>query len=105
MRHEVFVKFAHEREFALLVTAHDPAMPSDEARRWLDEQFIANECEPLRPSGKVLTADKLLALAGAVGPARFESDPDWAAAYARATLAALGRPMVQVDVDSGAVTF
>jgi hypothetical protein len=105
MRHEVFVKFAHEREFALLVTAHDPTMASDEARRWLDDQFVANECEPLRPSGKVLTADKLLALASAVGPERFESDPDWAATYARATLAALGRPMVQVDVGTRAVTF
>jgi hypothetical protein len=104
MRHEVFVRFPHGREFALPVSAAD-AMPADEARRWLDEQFVANECEPLRASGKVLTADKLLALAGTVGPPRFESDPSWAADFARATLAALGRPMVQVDVDGGAVTF
>jgi hypothetical protein len=104
MRHEVFVRFPHEREFALPVGAEE-AMPADEARRWLDQEFVANECEPLRASGKVLTADKLLALAGTVGPQRFESDPAWAAVYARATLAALGRPMVQVDVEGGAVTF
>ena len=104
MRHEVFVRFPHEREFALPVASTD-AMPADEARRWLDDQFVANECEPLRASGKVLTADKLLALAGTVGPPRFESDPDWAAAFARAALAALGRTMVRVDVDAGAVTF
>jgi hypothetical protein len=104
MRHEVFVRFAHEREFALPVSATD-AMAADVARRWLDDQFVANECEPLRASGKVLTADKLLALAGAVGPERFESDAAWSADYARAALGALGRAMVQVDVDGGAVTF
>jgi hypothetical protein len=104
MRHEVFVRFAHGREFVLPVANAD-GMPSEEARRWLDEQFVDNECEPLRASGKVLTADKVLALADTVGPARFESDPAWAANYARATLAALGGTTVKVDVDSGTVTF
>lgn len=104
MRHEVLVQFAHGREFALPV-ADAGSMPSEEARRWLDEQFVDNDCEPLRASGKVLTADKVLALAGSVGPARFESDPAWAANYARATLAALGGTTVKVDVDSGTVTF
>jgi hypothetical protein len=104
MRNEVSVRFAHGREFVLPVAAAE-AMPADEARRWLDAQFVANDCEPLRDSGKVLTADKLLAVADAVGPTRFESDAAWAGDYARATLAALGRPMVQVDVDAGAVTF
>jgi hypothetical protein len=104
MRQEVCVRFAQGREFVIPV-ASDEAMPADHARRWLDEQFVANECEPLRASGKVLTADKLLALADTVGPARFESDPAWAADYARATLAALDRATVEVDVESGAVTF
>jgi len=104
MRHEVVVRFAQGREFVLPV-AGPAGMPADAARRWLDEQFLANECEPLRASGKVLTADKLLALAGTAGPARFESDAAWSADYARAALGALGRTMVQVDVDSGAVTF
>jgi hypothetical protein len=104
MRHEVFIHFAHGREFALPVAAGAP-MAADAARRWLDDEFLANDCEPLRASGKVLTADKLLALAAAVGPERFERDAGWAGDYARATLAALGRPMVRVDVESGAVTF
>jgi hypothetical protein len=80
-------------------------MPADQARRWLDDQFVDNDCEPLRATGKVLTADKVLVLAATVGAARFQSDPDWSADYARATLGALGRPAVQVDVGSGAVTF
>jgi hypothetical protein len=104
MRHEVLVRFAQGSEFVLPVATAD-TMPGDQARRWLDEQFVANECEPLRATGKVLTADKVLALAGAVGPARFHSDPAWAAEYARATLAAFDRTFVRVEVDSGAVTF
>jgi hypothetical protein len=59
----------------------------------------------VRATGKTLTADKVLVLAETVGPGRFESDPAWAADYARATLAALGRPTVHVDVDGGTVTF
>ena len=102
MRQEVFVRFNADVEFELPVT---DAMPAEAARRWLDEQFIANDCEPLRASGKVLTADKVLALAATVGPVRFAGDPAWTADYARATLAALGRAMVKVEVDSGTVTF
>ena len=104
MRQEVFVQFGNDREFALPV-ASDAAMSNADARRWLDDQFIANECEPLRASGKVLTADKILALAVAVGPLRFSDDAAFANDFARATLGALGKPLVRVDVDGGAVTF
>lgn len=104
MRQEVFVRFAHGQEFELPLGGHE-AMAADQARRWLDEQFVANECEPLRASGKVLTADKVLALAAAVGAQRFATAPDWAHDFARAVTAALGRPMVRVDVEAAAVTF
>lgn len=104
MRHEVFVHFGDGREFELPVGAGE-AMAADAARAWLDAEFVANDCEPLRASGKVLTADKLLALAATLGAAQFESDPDWAARYAAAALGALARPMVRVDVEAGTVTF
>lgn len=104
MRHEVMVRFPGGLEFELPVAAED-GMPADAARRWLDEQFVANDCEPLRATGKVLTADKVLVLAATVGAARFQTDAAWAAAYARAALGALGRPAVQVDVAGAAVTF
>ena len=104
MRQEVFVQFGQDSEFELPVPA-DAAMSNADARRWLDQQFIANDCEPLRASGKVLTADKVLALATTVGPRRFADDAAFAHDFARATLAALGKPLVRVDVDGGAVTF
>jgi hypothetical protein len=104
MRKEVLVQFSEGREFELPVSEAGMISP-DAARRWLDDEFLANGCEPLRATGKVLTADKVLVLAETVGPDRFESDPGWAAAFARAALGALGRATVQVDVDAGTVTF
>ena len=104
MRSEVVVSFSPTQQFTIPVNPGD-AMDSQAARRWLDEQFVANECSPLRASGKVLTADKVLALAQTVGPARFADDPAFAHGYAHAAAAALGRPTVVVDAEEGAVTF
>jgi hypothetical protein len=102
MRRQVLVHFAPGREFDLPLAA-GAGMAADAARRWLDEQFVANDCEPLRASGKVLTVDKLLALAATVGPERFAADVAWAGEFARAALAALGRDVVRIDVAAGAV--
>ena len=103
MRQEVIVQFGPDQRHAVALHADEP--PPEEARRWLDQEFIANDCEPLRASGKVLTADKVLVLAGTVGDRRFIDDPGWATAFARATLGALARPTVRVDVAGGAVTY
>jgi uncharacterized protein (DUF2336 family) len=105
MRQEVIVHFGPDQRHALSLHADDAPLAPEAARRWLDQEFLANDCEPLRASGKVLTADKVLVLAGTVGDRRFTDDPDWAAAFARATLGALARPTVRVDVAAGAVTY
>ena len=80
-------------------------MPHEAARVWLDEQFTALDCEPLRASGKVLTADKVLALADGVGPQRFEADVAFRESFARAVVSALGQAVVRVDVEARALTF
>lgn len=105
MRQEVIVHFGPGGRFELGLPAGQAPPAPDEARRWLDEQFVANDCEPLRASGKVLIADKVLVLATTVGECRFVDDPAWAQAYARATLGALARPVVRVDVATGAVSY
>jgi hypothetical protein len=102
MRSEVIVQFGPDQRHA--VPVHAP-MPPDEARRWLDQAFVEHDCEPLRASGKVLTADKVLAIADAAGPAAFATDRAFAEAFARAASGALDRPLVRVEVDAGTVTF
>jgi hypothetical protein len=79
--------------------------PADEARRWLDEQFNTLGCEPLRASGKVLTIDKLLAIATAIGQQGFERDEALRQDFALAAQGALARPLVLIDVEQGSVTF
>ena len=105
MRQEVIVQFGPGGRFEVALPAGTSLPAPDEARRWLDQEFVANDCEPLRASGKVLTADKVLVLATTVGERRFADDPAWAQSYARATLGALARPLVRVDVAGGAVTY
>jgi hypothetical protein len=105
MRQSVIVQFQPDRPLELPMRADEAAMPREDARRWLDEQFVANDCEPLRASGKILTADKVLALAQAAGERRFADDAIWAHSFALAALSALGRPMVVVDVAAGTISF
>ena len=105
MRQEVTVAFGPEGAVTAALPAGAAAWPADQARRWLDDQFMANDCEPLRASGKVLTADKVLAVASALGLQRFENDEQLRSDFAHAALGALGRPLVRVDVEAGAITF
>ncbi|HWI82738.1 hypothetical protein [Ramlibacter sp.] len=98
MRSEVTVTFKDAAPLRMDLDK-EAAMAPDAARAWLDRQFTDMGCEPLRPTGKVLTADKVVVVAQAAGPARF-ADPLWAQNFARAASAALGKPVVHVDVPS-----
>jgi hypothetical protein len=81
-------------------------MPHDLARQWLDEQFSVLGCTPLRPTGKLLTADKLLCVAQAVGEARFRdaAHRPWAMNFAKAASAALAKPVVTLDMAAYTLT-
>ena len=103
MRNEVVVVLSPVQEFKISLEG-ESAMSMDEARRWLDEQFIQLECEPLRASGKLLTADRVVCVAQAAGAPRL-SDPVWAKQFARACTAALGKVAVRVDVTALTVTY
>jgi hypothetical protein len=80
------------------------ALANEAARAWLDAQFVTLDCEPLRASGKLLLADKVVVIAREAGSKHF-SDPAWGAAFAAAASAALGKKTVQVDADTLSVTY
>ncbi len=103
MQNEVSVTLGSGEELRLNLQDSTP-MGHEQARRWLDDEFIRLECEPLRASGKVLLADKVLVIAQAAG-ARAFADPAWAGQFAQAALAALARPVVRVDVPAMAVSY
>ena len=103
MQHEVIIKLPSGHELHVDVS-HDDPMSADTARHWLDEQFVALECEPLRPTGKLLLADKVLVVARAAQN-HLQKDAAWRETYARAVSSALGRPVVRVDIPGMAVSF
>ena len=103
MRSEVNVTF--KKHPALQIDLYEvPPMPGETARLWLDEQFTQMGCEPLRPTGKLLTADKVVVVAEAAGPEKF-ADARWAQDFARAATAALGRPMIHVDLAALSISY
>lgn len=103
MRNQVLVMLDKGVEFNFTV-ADAPKMSSDVARAWLDNQFTTLDCEPLRASGKVLTADKVLVVTQAAGAALL-GDEKWSADYVQAVHAALGKAMIRVDVPSMSITY
>jgi len=103
MRSEVTVVFKDAAPLRIDLERAAP-MADDAARGWLDRQFTDLGCEPLRPTGKVLTADKVVVVAQAAGPSKFADDV-WAHAFARAASAALGKPVVHIDVPALTIGF
>ena len=103
MRSEVSVTFSDHQPVQIDLNEVQP-MPHDAARAWLDTQFTQMECEPLRPTGKLLTADKVVVVAQAAGPAKF-ADAPWALEFARAASAALGKPQVHIDVAALSISY
>ncbi len=69
-----------------------------------DVQPMPMGCESLRPTGKLLTADKVLVVAQAGGAVKF-ADAKWALEFARAASAALGKPRVAVDVAAMTLSY
>jgi hypothetical protein len=99
MRYQVIVLLPGSEELTLRVA---DALTADAARRWLDQEFERLNCVPTRPTGKVLLADKLLAIAEAAAAEGF-ADAAWAADYARAAAGALNRPLIRVDVAAATI--
>ena len=94
----VTVAFArdHEYEFKL---REGEALPSrEEAREWLERQWLELECSTDNPVGKILAIDRILSVARYGGEKRFAQGEDWAREYARAVAVTLGRQAVRVDV-------
>jgi len=99
---EVLVRL-DARDFRFDLRAED-AMSQDAARTWMDEQVVALKCEPLRASGKLLRADKVVVVAREAGVDRF-GEVAWGTAFSAATVALLGKTLVQIDADNMTVTY
>lgn len=106
MRSHVTVIWGEAATFRFDLEELQP-MPHDQARAWLDDQFSFFGCDPIRLTGKVLTADKVVAVAQAAGEERFsnEAHRPWAMTFVRAASAALGKPSITVDVPAMTIGY
>ena len=100
---EVVVRFGPGHETHISVRDAAP-MSHEDGRHWLDNQYQAFDCDAQRASGKVLLADKMLAIVRAAGQAQF-ADEAWARDFARAASAALSRSFITIDVAAALVGF
>jgi len=99
MQQHVIVSFGENREFEFKVARGSTAAPTAAAaRQWFDREFVELEADVPSPIGKILTADRVLAVAKYSGERRFREEPQWAEAYAQNAAALLGRDFVRVDV-------
>jgi ABC-type uncharacterized transport system auxiliary subunit len=103
MRNVVRVLVDEKQEFTFDLEDVQPMTP-EAARRWLDEQFTQMDCEPLRPTGKLLLADKVLVVAQA-GGVELLADAQWGREFARAASAALAKAAVTVDLATMSVSY
>ena len=103
MQSVVTVSLDQSQEFRFELDGVEP-MAHEEARLWLDGEFTAMECEPLRASGKVLLADKVLVVARDAGVSRL-GDREWLGQFARAVTAALSRPVVRIDLQGMTIAY
>ena len=103
MQSELKVKFNARDEFVLPLE-HVPQMDSHAARQWLDGEFTRMECEPIRGSGKVLNADKVVRIAQSAGPSGFENQ-EWATSFASAAKTALAKQVISIDAENTMISF
>lgn len=100
----VKVRFASGEVFELVPDAvRLAALPADEARAWLAEEFARHDCVASNPMGKVVPADMMVGVARAAGPAGFAGGGDWPARYAAAVACLRAADTVCVDVAASRV--
>jgi len=69
-----------------------------QSQQWLVEKWEELECEPLRPSGKVLVLDRILGITDAMGYHFLQNHPQQREELARHCINALGSPNITVDL-------
>lgn len=106
MTHHVSVIFADGQRIDY--DLHDDEVSRfgrEEAKHWLGQEFEAAGCVPANPVGKLLLADRIIGLAKEQPRRAFDPPTPWVRDFLAATAAALGRPVVTIDLASDTLGF
>lgn len=99
MRHQVTIIFSPDQRLEYTLNDLDLSDTSIEtAQSWLYAKWEELECEPFRPSGKVLLLDRILGIAQEVGYHELNDHPEIAENFAKNIAIALDSQKVTVDI-------
>lgn len=99
MKHDVTIIFNPDQ--SLEFTLHDLDLSEESiesAQQWLYSKWEELECEPFRPSGKVLLLDRILGIAQEVGYYELKDHTEIAENFAKHIAIALDSQKVVVDI-------
>ncbi len=106
MHHHVIVSFGKDNDLEFRFGAQDLAgTTAEQARRWFDREFVDFECDVATPVGKILLADRILAVARYAGERHFRETPDWAEQFAHNAALLLGKQLIRVDVANNTLGY
>lgn len=107
MQCDITINFGAGR-LVVLRTQFDDGDPqaAAQAHTWLEQQYRRLGCAPVRPSGKVVLTDRILALALAAGYERLRNQEDAGAAdFAHNAATVLRKRRITVDVPALTVSY
>ena len=102
MQHHVIVSFGRNKEYEFRFAG---GSTTDEARKWVEREFKALECDVATPTGKILAVDRILSVARYAGEARFRDQHVWAEKFAKSAAAVLGRDLIRVDAENYTIGY
>lgn len=104
MSEYVSVSFGPHADYQFQLNPAETAdLSREEARAWLQGEFQRLGCTPTNPVGKLLVLEMVLEIARAIGQEGFGAQPEWARRFAIASLIALDRASLIVDVQGATV--
>jgi hypothetical protein len=99
MSRQILLDFGRGKQYQFHVAEREiAAVSANDAQRWLDDEWTARGCEPVRPSGKILLLDKVLGVAREAGEQPFARKDPWAQRFVENVARLVARPVVVVDV-------
>ena len=99
MEHHITVSFGRDQAYLFeLVDADTADMTWEQARHWIDEEYVNTGCEAARRVGTAALTDKVVRIAMAYGAQTFAANTAWANKFARCTGRAIGKIKITIDI-------
>ena len=103
MQYEVALRFNATQQISIVINKQK-VLSCEQAKQWLESQCVQLKAAPLRDTGPMRTADKIIAVALAAGQQRYISDVEFTHSYAGAAAGILACASLKIDVENKQVS-